>query len=65
MTPALLALINSLIPLAANIVLLFKNSDGTSTAIISSAQQATQTDIQQMQAWLQQHQAGTPPAPKP
>lgn len=60
---AIIALINGLIPLASNIVMLFKNQDGTSTVIISSAQTATTADIQAMQQYLAQHQAA--PAPKP
>lgn len=60
---AIIALINGLIPLVSNVVMLFKNQDGTSTVIISSAQAATNADIQAMQQYLAQHQA--PTAPKP
>ena len=54
---AIIALVNGLIPLATNIVMLFKNQDGTSTVVISSAQTATASDIQAMQQYLAQHQA--------
>lgn len=58
----ILQLIAGLTPTVSNVIMLFHNLDGSTTAIISSAQTATQTDIQQMQAYLQAHQT-TPVQP--
>ena len=54
---AILQLIAGLTPAVGNIIMLFKDSSGTTTAIVSSAQTATAADIAQMQAYLQAHQA--------
>jgi hypothetical protein len=64
---AILQLIAGLTPAVGNIIMLFKDSTGTTTAIVSSAQTATAADIAQMQAYLQAHQAqtATPAAEKP
>ena len=63
---AILQLIVGLTPAVGNIIMLFKDSSGTTTAIVSSAQTATAADIAQMQAYLQAHQAQTAaPAEKP
>lgn len=61
----ILQLIAGLTPTVANVIMLFKNSDGSTTALISSAQTATQTDIQQMQDYLKAHQTApaTPAGP--
>lgn len=58
---AILQLLNLAIPAVTNLVLLIKDASGSTTAIISSTQQANAQDIAQIQAWLQAHQ--TPPAP--
>jgi hypothetical protein len=60
MITTILQLIAGLVPTVGNIILLFKNSDGSTTALISSAQTATAADIAQMQAYLAQHQAASP-----
>lgn len=52
-----LQLANLIIPAATNLILLFKNESGTTTAIISSTETATDATIAQMQTWLTQHQA--------
>ena len=58
-----IALLNLIIPAASNLVLLIKNQSGTTTAIISSTEVATDATLAEMQTWLQQHQAqaATPP----
>jgi hypothetical protein len=56
---AILQLIAGLTPAVGNIIMLFKDSTGNTTALISSAQTATAADIAQMQAYLTAHQAGT------
>ena len=53
---AILQLLNLAIPAVTNLVLLIKDSSGSTTAIISSTQQANAQDIAQIQAWLQAHQ---------
>lgn len=66
-----IALLNLILPAAANLVLLIQNESGTTTAIISSTETATDATIAQLQTWLQQHQAQAPapvaatPAPAP
>jgi len=63
---AILQLIAGITPAIGNIIMLFKNTDGSTTALISSAQTATNADIQQMQAYLAAHQAiAAPPAQPP
>jgi len=62
---AILQLIAGLTPAVGNIIMLFKDSSGTTTAIVSSAQTATAADIAQMQAYLQAHQAQTAASEKP
>ena len=52
-----LQLANLIIPAATNLILLFKTESGSTTAIISSTETATDANIQQMQAWLAAHQA--------
>lgn len=59
---AILQLIAGLTPTVQNIIMLFKDSSGNTTALISSAQTATQTDIANMQAYLQAHQQAPAPA---
>jgi hypothetical protein len=54
---AILQLIAGLTPAVGNIIMLFKDSTGNTTALISSAQTATAADIAQMQAYLTAHQA--------
>lgn len=54
-------LLNLAIPAATNLILLIKNESGSTTAIISSTETATDETIAQMTAWLKQHQAGTTP----
>jgi hypothetical protein len=56
---AILQLIAGLTPAVSNIVMLFKDSSGNTTALISSAQTATAADIANMQAYLAAHQGGT------
>lgn len=56
---AILQLITALTPSIGNVIMLFKNANGSSTVLVSSAQTATENDISQMQAWLQAHQAQT------
>lgn len=51
-----IALANLIIPAATNLILLIKNESGSTTAIISSTETATDATIQQMQTWLTQHQ---------
>lgn len=55
-----LALLNLAIPAATNLILLLKHPDGTTTAILSSTQTATDAELTQMQAYLKAHQAITP-----
>jgi hypothetical protein len=66
---AILALVNAAIPAVTNLVLLIKNDQGGTTVIISSAEKASATDIQNMQAWIAAHQTATPtpvaPPPAP
>lgn len=60
-----LSLLNLIIPAATNLVLLIKNESGSTTAIISSTETATDAEIAQMQAWITSHQtpANTPANP--
>lgn len=58
-----LQLANLIIPAATNLILLFKNESGSTTAIISSTETATDATIAQMQTWLTQHQAAKPATP--
>lgn len=60
---SILQLVAGLTPTVGNIIMLFKNSDGSTTALISSAQTATNADIAQMQAYLSAHQTTTTPSP--
>ena len=55
-----LSLLNLIIPAATNLVVLIKNESGSTTAIISSTEVATDQTIAQIQGWLQQHQASSP-----
>lgn len=55
-----LSLLNLIIPAATNLVLLIKNESGSTTAIISSTEAATDAEIAQMQAFIAAHQ--NPPA---
>jgi len=57
-----LQLANLIIPQVANVIMLIKNESGTTTAIISSTETATDQQIAQMQQWLQAHQAQAPAA---
>jgi hypothetical protein len=57
-----LQLANLIIPAATNLILLFKTESGSTTAIISSTETATDETISQMQTWLSQHQASAPAA---
>jgi hypothetical protein len=59
---ALLALLNLAIPAVANVVILIKNADGSTTALISSTQTQNAADVEAIQAWLSQHQSATTPA---
>lgn len=56
-----LQLLNLVIPAAENLIVLIKNESGSTTAIISSTETATDQTIAQMQQYLQQHQASTNP----
>jgi hypothetical protein len=54
---ALLALLNLAIPAIANVVILIKNADGSTTALVSSTQTQNTSDVAAIQTWLKQHQA--------
>ena len=62
---AILQLIAGLTPTVSNIIMLFKDSSGNVTAIVSSAQTATAADITNMQEYLAAHQASTATPAKP
>jgi hypothetical protein len=51
-----LALLNLAIPGIENVILLFKNANGTTTALISSTQTQNAEDQAAIQAWLASHQ---------
>ena len=57
-----LSLLNLIIPAATNLVLLIKNESGSTTAIISSTETATDAEIAQMQGWIKSHQTTSPAA---
>jgi len=59
---AVLNLLNLLLPTVSNVVLLLEHQDGTTTAIVASAQAATAQDEAQIAAWIKGH-GGTPSTP--
>jgi hypothetical protein len=58
----ILGLVNLLLPVVSNVVLLVKNQNGTTTAIIASAETATADDQAQIEAWIHAH-GGTSSTP--
>lgn len=54
---AILQLLNLAVPAIANVVLMFKNADGSTTALISSTQVQNADDQAAIKTWLAQHQA--------
>ena len=69
---AILQLISAAVPTVANLILMIKNSDGSTSVIVTlnAADAQLTTNQQQIQAWFAAHgltppvAAGTVPAPK-